>query len=156
MLLTSITPNELSYKSLVIEVDSVFISMSLFLSVSKVSRKSKLLITTNLKSFSKIYGSLLINLNYLYLESFLGLKSNRKYILSILLTYSDLNRLLLSYLFHDESWKFLAQYHKIQPSHWYSKREMLESTIYQTYLQTYRIVHVNHKNFLSVMTPLCE
>ena len=101
MLLTSITTNESSWKVLGIKVDSVFIIMTLFLSVSNYSRKSKLFITAMLQRSSKIDGRSIINMTSISLESIIGLKSNQRFILSILLTYDDLNGFFLSYLFHD-------------------------------------------------------
>ena len=109
MLLTSITPNDSSWKSSVIGVDSLFISMTSFISVSKLPIISNLLINVIMKWSSKIYGISSINLNYFYLVSMLGLKSNLKAIWSILLTYDDLNGLFLSYLFCDALLKLLAQ-----------------------------------------------
>ena len=105
MLLTSITTNEPSWKSLGIKSDSVFISMNLFTSVSKSSRISNLLITTMLQRSSKIYGISPINPNSISLESILGLKYNLNGILSIILTYAELNGSFLSYLFRDSFWK---------------------------------------------------
>ena len=109
MLLTSITPNESSWKSSVIGVEYLFISMTSFISVSKLPIISKLFINVILQWYSKIDGRSSINLNYFYLGSMLGLKSNIKAILSILLTYDDLNGLFLSYLFCDALLKLLAQ-----------------------------------------------
>ena len=106
MWLTLITENESSWKSLGIEVYSVFI-MTSFLLVSNSSITSKLLVATMLQWSSKIDGVLSKNMTYVSLESMLGLKANLKAISSILLTYDYLDWLFLSYMLRDVFWKQL-------------------------------------------------
>ena len=107
MWLTLITENESSWKSLGIEVYSVFIVMTSFLLVSNSSITSKLLVATMLQWSSKIDGVLSKNMTYVSLESMLGLKANLKAISSILLTYDYLDWLFLSYMLRDVFWKQL-------------------------------------------------
>ena len=107
MWLTLITENESSWKSLGIEVYSVFIVMTSFLLVSNSSITSKLLVATMLQWSSKIDGVLSKNMTYVSLKSMLGLKANLKAISSILLTYDYLDWLFLSYMLRDVFWKQL-------------------------------------------------
>ena len=58
MLLTSTKPNKYSWKSSGIEFDYVFISTNSFISVSKSSSSSKVLINAMLQGYSKIDGIL--------------------------------------------------------------------------------------------------